>query len=76
MQGAAWTPDEEAQLLTEFHDDIPLFELARRHERTKHAIATRLVRLSQLIDLGRPRCYVRAINSEWLTYATYEETKE
>jgi hypothetical protein len=53
--GAAWTPEEDARLRSEFETTTDVAGLAARHERTRGAISARLVRLGLLpATSGRP----------------------
>ncbi len=46
--GKAWSPDEEAQLATEFDGGLSEKDLAAKHQRTLGAIRYRLVKLGRL----------------------------
>lgn len=48
--GKLWTEDEETQLISEFRNGVKGNEIAKLHNRSKGAIAARLVRLGEISD--------------------------
>ena len=51
--GQAWTPDEDEMLLSAFDRGTTVGELAAKHERTRGAIQSRLVKLGRLDPVSR-----------------------
>jgi hypothetical protein len=47
--GQAWTSEEDAQLVSAFRSGTPRADLAKLHERSAGAIASRLVRLGEVV---------------------------
>ena len=73
MNGAAWTLDEEIELLCALRDGKDVNALATQFNRTKNAIVTRLERLGQLHSTtGR---YMRLVNKKWVVFTTWKEVK-
>ena len=46
--GKSWTEDEETQLISEYRSGIKGSEIAKLYNRSKGAIAARLVRLGEI----------------------------
>jgi hypothetical protein len=46
--GAKWTGDEDALLVRQYDEGLPIPEIARQHDRTTGAITTRLVKLGKI----------------------------
>lgn len=51
--GHAWTPDEDEMLLSAFDRGATVGKLAAKHERTRGAIQSRLVKLGRLDPVSR-----------------------
>ena len=51
--GKGWTPNEDEQLRREFHGAVDFSEIARRHERTRGAIISRLEHLGEMQPSSR-----------------------
>ncbi len=49
--GSSWTKEEEQQLVREFETEMPLKVIATKHQRTRGAITSRLVRLGKLAPI-------------------------
>ena len=52
--GIRWNGDEDKELLTAFDDGAAIGALADKHERTRGAIKSRLIRLGRLGPDGQP----------------------
>ena len=51
--GAPWSPAEDAEIRKEFRSATKFEDIAVKHQRTKGAIVSRLVKLGEVHDKGR-----------------------
>ena len=50
--GAAWSESEDSELLQEFDSGVSIEKLAERHQRSRSAISSRLMRLGRMDEIS------------------------